>query len=102
MLTKDDKRDFIRMRIEAPITISVAEEGQVTEIPGLCHDLSATGLSFSVDIQHSDAFAMGSALTVRIEGGHSLPPLQAEVKVVRSEQGDPERWEVGAQILQIT
>ncbi|WP_113905951.1 PilZ domain-containing protein [Aliidiomarina celeris] len=101
MITRDDKRDFIRMQIEAPIQVQWQANGTQYECSGVCHDLSATGLSFSLPFEQGSGIQKGDALYVTITGGHSLPPLQAQVTVIRSEQGEQGNWDIGAQITQI-
>ncbi|MDB6051696.1 MAG: hypothetical protein JWR17_4442 [Pseudomonas sp.] len=70
-----EKRDYIRMRVDADITLLYA--GQI--IPAVCVDLSGSGMQ----VQASRAFKVGDKLSVRIDSEHSaLKGLEAETEVV--------------------
>ena len=77
-----EKRDYIRMRMEAKMTLHHA--GQ--EIPALCLDLSSTGMQVEIQAQ----LAHGARVTVHIPSDHNeLRGLDAEAEVVRvSDLGD--------------
>ncbi|MBM7059173.1 PilZ domain-containing protein [Pseudomonas sp. UL073] len=71
-----EKRDFIRMRVEAPVTLVHAGK----EIPALCLDLSSTGLQ----LEAVSAVSVGERVRVRIPSPHQeLKGLDAEAEVVR-------------------
>lgn len=70
-----EKRDYIRMRVDADITLLYA--GQI--IPAVCVDLSSSGMQ----VQAPRAFKVGDKLNVRIDSEHSaLKGLEAETEVV--------------------
>ncbi|WP_339530464.1 PilZ domain-containing protein [Pseudomonas mucidolens] len=70
-----EKRDFIRMRVDADV--SLIHAGQ--EIAGVCLDLSSSGMQ--VQAQHP--FKVGDTLKVRIESEHpALKGLEADTQVV--------------------
>jgi hypothetical protein len=70
-----EKRDFIRMRVDADITLLYA--GQI--IPAMCVDLSSSGMQ----VQAPRSFKVGDKLSVRIDSEHSaLKGLEAETEVV--------------------
>lgn len=70
-----EKRDFIRMRVDADVSLLYA--GQV--IPATCVDLSSSGMQ----IDAPRTFRVGEQLNVRIESDHpSLKGLEAETEVV--------------------
>ena len=70
-----EKRDFIRMRIDADV--SLIHAGQ--EIAGTCVDLSSSGMQ----VQAPRQFTVGDLLTVRIDSEHAaLKGLEADTKVV--------------------
>ena len=77
-----EKRDYIRMRMEAKMTLHHA--GQ--EIPALCLDLSSTGMQVEIQAQ----LAHSARVTVHIPSDHNeLRGLDAEAEVVRvSDMGD--------------
>ena len=71
----DEKRDFIRMRVDA--NVSLIHAGQ--EIEGICLDLSSSGMQ----VQAPRQFSVGDQLTVRIDSEHAaLKGLEADTEVV--------------------
>lgn len=70
-----EKRDFIRMRVDAEITLIHA--GQL--VSAVCVDLSSSGMQ----VQAQRSFKVGDRLSVRIESEHAaLAGLEAETEVV--------------------
>ncbi|TFY91134.1 PilZ domain-containing protein [Pseudomonas kairouanensis] len=70
-----EKRDFIRMRVDADV--SLIHAGQ--EIAGVCLDLSSSGMQ----VQAPRQFQVGDRLTVRIDSEHAaLKGLEADTEVV--------------------
>ncbi|WP_434772022.1 PilZ domain-containing protein [Pseudomonas entomophila] len=71
----EEKRDFIRMRIDSEA--SLLHAGEV--VSAVCIDLSASGLQ----VQAPRRFAVGDQVDVSIESEHaSLSGLQARAEVV--------------------
>jgi len=71
-----EKRDYIRMRLEAPVTLHHAGR----EIPALCLDLSSTGMQLEAEC----ALGMGEKVKIHIASDHNeLKGLDAEAEVVR-------------------
>lgn len=71
-----EKRDYIRMRMNAPVTIQHAG----LEIAATCRDLSSTGMQVELRAQLS----LGAFVTVHIPSEHNaLRSLDAEAEVVR-------------------
>ena len=71
----DEKRDYIRMRVDADISLLYA--GQI--IPAVCIDLSSSGMQ----VQAPRTFRIGDKLSVRIDSEHAaLKGLEAETEVV--------------------
>ena len=71
----EEKRDYIRMRVDADI--SLLHAGQV--IPAVCIDLSSSGMQ----VQAPRTFSVGDKLSVRIDSDHTaLKGLEAETEVV--------------------
>ncbi|HEX8594809.1 MAG TPA: PilZ domain-containing protein [Pseudomonas sp.] len=71
----DEKRDYIRMRVDADISLLYA--GQI--IPAVCIDLSSSGMQ----VQAPRTFRVGDKLSVRIDSEHAaLKGLEAETEVV--------------------
>lgn len=71
-----EKRDYIRMRLEAPVTLH--HDGRV--IPALCLDLSSTGMQLEAECMLS----IGDKVMVHIASDHNeLKGLDAHAEVVR-------------------
>ncbi|WP_413043845.1 PilZ domain-containing protein [Pseudomonas sp. YJ42] len=74
-----EKRDFIRMSIKTPITLSQA--GCILQ--GVCQDLSSTGMQ----VVAAGSFDLGDKIDVRIPSEHAeLKGLEAMTEVVRVER----------------
>lgn len=73
-----EKRDFIRMKIDAPLKAQIKTEG--LELQGWCHELSGGGMQLVTQ----QALPQDEELIVSIasEHGHS-PSLTARAKVIR-------------------
>ncbi|CAK9888415.1 MULTISPECIES: PilZ domain-containing protein [Pseudomonas] len=70
-----EKRDFIRMRVDADISLIL--EDQV--IAAVCLDLSSSGMQ----VQAPHQFKVGDSLEVRIDSEHqALQGLEASAEVV--------------------
>ncbi|MEQ7922266.1 PilZ domain-containing protein [Xanthomonas sp. WHRI 1810A] len=71
----DEKRDYIRMRVDADISLLYA--GQI--IPAVCVDLSSSGMQ--IDAPRS--FKVGERISVKIDSEHAaLKGLEADTEVV--------------------
>ena len=87
----DEKRDFIRMRVDA--NVSLIHAGQ--EIAGVCVDLSSSGMQ----VQAPRQFNVGDHLTVRIDSEHAaLKGLEADTEVVWTKTAGDEQH-LGLKIL---
>jgi hypothetical protein len=89
-----EKRDYIRMRVDADISLIYA--GQI--IPAVCVDLSSSGMQ----IKASRSFKVGDRISVRIESDHpALKGLEADTEVVwvADVQGDVQK--LGLTILKM-
>ncbi|MEJ5058019.1 MULTISPECIES: PilZ domain-containing protein [unclassified Pseudomonas] len=70
-----EKRDFIRMRVDADV--SLIHQGD--EVAAVCIDLSSSGMQ----LQAPRSFQIGDRLSVRIESEHvALKGLEADTEVV--------------------
>ncbi len=89
----EEKRNFIRMKVNTPAEITL--EGQGTVQSGVCNDLSSGGMLLTTDNQ----LPIDSELliTVRSRHGHS-PTLKARCRVARVEDGPGEQCIVGVEI----
>ncbi len=91
-----EKRDFIRMKIGAPLNAKIAAESEIIE--GLCLDLSGGGLQ--VETQHPLTIGTLVEVDVVSDHGHS-PTLKANAKVVRATQSDTGSHLLGLEIISI-
>ena len=90
-----EKRDFILMRLEAPVTLHHAGK----EFQAQCLDLSSTGMQVEADCQ----VAMGDRVRVHIPSDHSeLKGLDAQAEVVRVTPLDDGRTSIGLAILSMS
>ena len=88
-----EKRDFIRMRVDADV--SLIHAGQ--EIAGVCVDLSSSGMQ----VQAPPQFNVGDQLTVRIDSEHAaLTGLEADTEVVWAKT-EGEEQQLGLKILKM-
>jgi len=76
-----EKRDFIRMKIDAPLKAHIKAKG--LQLQAWCHELSGGGMQLVT----RQALPEGEELEVSIasEHGHN-PSLSARVKVVRCQE----------------
>ncbi|EFQ64936.1 PilZ domain-containing protein [Pseudomonas sp. FP597] len=88
-----EKRDFIRMKVDADV--SLIHAGQ--EIAGVCVDLSSSGMQ----VQAPRQFTVGDLLTVRIDSEHAaLAGLEADTQVVWAKTAGDEQ-QLGLKILKM-
>lgn len=88
----EEKRDYIRMRVDADISLLYA--GQT--IPAVCIDLSSSGMQ----VEAPKAFKIGDRLSVRIDSDHpALKGLEAETEVVWLADQDAGGQKLGLNIL---
>ena len=91
-----EKRNFIRMQVNTPVKVSLADEESSYE--GICRDLSGGGMLLTIDQE----LALNTQLSVSVisEHGHS-PVLEANCSVARIEPGPNSSYLVGLEILQV-
>jgi hypothetical protein len=82
----DDKRNFRRMQINTPVTLTTIEPVAGLNYSAQCVDLSATGLSLHLD----ELLEPNTLLSVYMDATHpNIEPLKATAKVIRaSKEGD--------------
>lgn len=91
-----EKRDFIRMKISAPLNAKLSVDTGVIE--GLCRDLSGGGMQ----VEAKQAIAMGTELEVEVSSDHGHnPTLRAKAKVVRASTNDAGEHVLGLEITKI-
>ncbi|MHC8305349.1 PilZ domain-containing protein [Pseudomonas sp. PB3P13] len=90
-----EKRDFIRMRVDADIAL--IHEGD--EVAAVCIDLSSSGMQ----IEAPRRFKVGDRIDVRIESDHAaLKGLEADTEVVWVKEEDGVSQKLGLTILKMT
>ena len=91
-----EKRDFIRMKISAPLNAKLSLNTDIIE--GLCLDLSGGGMQ----VETKQELPLGTEVEVEVssEHGHS-PTLKAKAKVARQIQGENGEYLLGLEILQV-
>ena len=87
-----EKRDYIRMQVEAPATLTL-DNGERHTLT--CIDLSSSG----VQLSSQQAVTANSQGELQIEsGGGSTPPLHARVTVCRVQPCDSGDYRIGLSI----
>lgn len=90
-----EKRDYIRMRLEAPVTLHHAGR----EIPALCLDLSSTGMQLEAEC----VLKLGEKVKVHIASDHNeLSGLNAQAEVVRVIDLEGGRQSLGLAIISMS
>ncbi len=88
-----EKRNFIRMQIDTPISVQVETHNE--NITGLCRDLSGGGMLVELE----KALPVGSQMKVEINSPHGHEPmLQAKTRVTRVLGGPNDRCILGMEI----
>ncbi|ACE85021.1 PilZ domain-containing protein [Cellvibrio japonicus] len=91
-----EKRDFIRMKISAPLNAKLSLDSDTIE--GQCRDLSGGGMQ----VETTTPVAVGTELEVEISSAHGHnPTLRARARVVRSTAGENETHILGLEITQV-
>ena len=94
----EEKRDFVRMRIETQVTYTVKGNSTVTH-HGDSQDLSATGLYMTTDY----ALTVGNLIDIVMNpNGERLPPFATQGKVIRSitDENDANLFHVSVELSQ--
>lgn len=96
-----EKRNFIRMRVDTPVSVLVDTDSSDSPIKGTCKDLSGGGML----IELNQALPADSEVTVVIETDHGHAPMfKAKGRVVRV-KGQPtstsQPCELGVEIVEV-
>ncbi len=94
--TWDEKRDFIRMRVDTEITLAV--DNSDIKVNGYCRDLSGAGMLIEVE---EELTAGSTCRTSLPSSNNAFPALDATVKVLRCTQIDENKYQIGAEIVEI-
>jgi len=93
--TYDEKRDFIRMKVDTEITLSLDNNKYVK---GYCRDLSGTGMLIEVN----EAVTEGSICKTTLPSSNdAFPALDASVKILRCTELSEGKFQLGTEILAI-
>lgn len=91
-----EKRDFIRMKIGAPLSAKLAVDEQIIE--GLCLDLSGGGMQVETKTQ----IDLGTEMEVEVSSDHGhSPTLRARTRVARAASTESGDFLIGLEIIQI-
>ncbi len=83
LTTTRERRTFMRMVINAPVTLVRGSE----RIIATCRDLSANGMSIEAEVDA--VFTIGEQLSVSLStNSNALPPFVAEAKIIRADKVD--------------
>lgn len=82
LLSHNEKRGFHRIKLQCDVTYRQTGAGNISR--GTCEDLSGGGILF---IAH-DPLSVGTSVEISVVPANDVtPPLDAIIKVVRSEPG---------------
>ncbi|MFT5452906.1 MAG: hypothetical protein ACI9N9_002404 [Enterobacterales bacterium] len=97
-----EKRDFIRMFINAPVNYAIADSGDWKS--GIGKDLSGGGLSFTTEGSLSEGgLSEGDRVDVKLHPITPVtPPLEAKVTVIRIDTEEDGRNIISTKIDRIT
>ncbi|MEO0443280.1 MAG: PilZ domain-containing protein [Pseudomonadota bacterium] len=92
----DEKRNFIRMQVNTPVKVSLANEQ--SSYNGICRDLSGGGMLLAMDQE----VLLNTELTVSVISEHEDGAvLEANCSVARVEPGPNSSYMVGLEIQEI-
>jgi len=92
----NEKRNFIRMRIDTPADVIIDNKGQ--QLQGICKDLSGGGML----IESEEKLELGLELTVRLASHHlNSPMLKARALVARVQENRNGKFILGLEILEM-
>jgi LDH2 family malate/lactate/ureidoglycolate dehydrogenase len=91
-----EKRDFIRMKISAPLGATLSHGAGVIE--GVCRDLSGGGMQ----VETTTEIPTGTELVVEISSVHGHnPTLHAKAKVARCSTINTGSFMLGLEIIEV-
>ncbi len=98
MLSRNDKRHFFRMMVNANVQILINDPESGRQITGICRDLSATGMAVEID----EPLEMGIMLHLRLESTNSsIDSLDAHAKVIRCGQEGEDVYQIGVLFIEL-
>lgn len=92
----NEKRDFIRMKLGAPLAAQLIQSNRTIE--GVCRDLSGGGMQ----VETKEPLDLGTELEIEMASSHGhSPSLKAKVKVARCEETSPGTFLIGLVTLEL-
>ena len=94
--TYDEKRDFIRMKVDTEITLSLDNHNK--NVKGICRDLSGTGMLIEVEEEVTEGTICNTTLP---SSNDAFPSLDASIKIIRCTEINEGKFQLGTEILEI-
>ncbi len=95
LTTTRERRTFMRMVIDAPVTLVRGSE----HIMATCRDLSANGMA--IDVENTAQITIGETLKVSLStNSNALPPFEADATVVRADNKG-EYYQLGVEFISV-
>ena len=94
----NEKRDFIRMKIDTPVEMIISRGGESSQ--GLCLDLSGGGMRIKVEKNKEMCIGTELKVTLSSDAGHN-PMLKATAVVTRVEKSNDSYCILGLEIQQM-
>ncbi|MDF1645141.1 MAG: PilZ domain-containing protein [Pseudomonadales bacterium] len=94
-----EKRDFIRMKVNAEVTLVVNVDGK--EIPGKCKDLSGAGMLIQIA---DEEISVGNQCLAIIKTAYEKldePDFKARIEITRVDKAETGGQIIGASIIEI-
>lgn len=92
----NEKRNFIRMRIDTPADVIIERNGE--RLKGICRDLSGGGML----IETKELLEVGLDLRIQLASHHANSPmLRARVHVARVKVNRSGTYTLGLEILEM-
>lgn len=93
---EDDKRDFIRMKIDTAAEILIHSKRK--RLKGICRDLSGGGMSIETRV----GLHIGTEVEVKLTSTYGdSPMLRAKAQVARVRRSQSGRFTLGLEILEM-
>jgi len=94
--TWDEKRDFIRMKVNTEITLSLNDSDR--NVVGYCRDLSGTVMLIEVD---EEIVTGDTCQTSLPSASNTFSSLDATLKILRCIQVSDNKYQLGTEIVEI-
>lgn len=93
---EDDKRDFIRMKIDTPAEVIILSKGK--RLKGICRDLSGGGMSIETRV----GLHIGTEMEIKLTSNYGdSPMLRARAQVARVQRSQSGKFTLGLEILEM-